>query len=139
MSPAQRSATVHDLIPLLYVDDVDRSVAFYRDHLGFDIVESWEPDGRLTWCRVERDGASVMLQTACPDEDGSAEERGRGVAFFFLCDDADAMYEEVTASGLQVDPPTVAFYGMKQLFVKDPDGYGLCFQNPTESYGSTAT
>jgi hypothetical protein len=39
------------------------------------------------------------------------------------------MHEELTARGLALAPPTVAYYGMKQLFVVDPDGYELCFEN----------
>ena len=70
-----------------------------------------------------------MLQQA-EDEDGSAEGRGRGVIFYFLCDDADAMYAELSSRGLQLDRPKVAYYGMKQLHVKDPDGFELCFQQP---------
>jgi uncharacterized glyoxalase superfamily protein PhnB len=40
----------------------------------------------------------------------------------------DAAYEELRDKGVAVKPPTVARYGMKQLSLRDPDGYGLCFQ-----------
>ena len=35
--------------------------------------------------------------------------------------------------GLNVNEPKVAPYGMRQLWFKDPDGYGLCFQWPVEA------
>lgn len=120
---------IQELVPLLFVDDVTRSVAFYRDLLGFELTQKWEPEGTLSWCRLERERAALMLQRACPDEDGTAEERCRGVGFFFLCEDAQDMYDELVAKGLDLEPPQVAFYGMNQLFLKDPDGYDLCFQN----------
>lgn len=122
------AAAIHDLVPLLFVEDIARSVGFYRDQLGFTMTEKWEPGGKLGWCRLARGGATLMLQQAC-EEDSPAAGRGRGVGFFFLCDDADAIHIELCASGLLLDPPTVAFYGMKQLFLKDPDGYELCFQS----------
>jgi uncharacterized glyoxalase superfamily protein PhnB len=125
------TAAVRELVPLLFVEDITRSVAFYRDRLGFEMTGAWEPEGRLAWCRLQRGGSWLMLQQAC-DEDGPAEVRRRGVGFYFTCDDADALFAEFTARGLTLAPPTVAFYGMKQLFLKDPDGYELCFQNPTE-------
>ncbi len=125
------TTAVHELVPLLFVEDIARSVAFYRDRLCFDMTGAWEPEGRLAWCRLQRGGSSLMLQQAC-DEDGPPEGRGRGVGFFFTCDDAEALFAEFTARGVDVAPPTVAFYGMKQLFVKDPDGYELCFQNPVD-------
>jgi uncharacterized glyoxalase superfamily protein PhnB len=132
MHVTQSAAAVAELVPLLFVDDAARSAAFYRDTLGFEMTGSWEPGGKLTWCRMRRGGAVLMLQQACLEEDGPAEGRGRGVEFFFTCDDADAVYAELTANGLKLHKPTVAFYGMKQLFLKDPDGYHLCFQNPVE-------
>jgi hypothetical protein len=60
------------------------------DKLGFTIQGRWEPDGRLAWCMLRRDGSAVMLQQAC-DEDGPAGERGRGIIFYFTSDDVDMM------------------------------------------------
>lgn len=129
------SAVISELVPLLYVDDVELSVAFYRDRLGFRLALAWEPEGQLTWCRLERDGAAVMLQQAC-EEDVPADQRGRGVGFFFNCDDAETLYRQLTARGLSVAPPQLAFYGMNQVFVTDPDGYELCFQSVHQTDGN---
>tara|TARA_R110000850_G_scaffold22210_41_gene65322 strand:+ start:4473 stop:4862 length:390 start_codon:yes stop_codon:yes gene_type:complete len=120
---------VQELVPLLFVEDIDDSIEFYTDKLGFEVSLKWEPEGKVLWCRMGRGSAALMLQPACPDEDGVREERIKGVGFFFLCDDAQAMYDEFSANGLNLEPPQVAFYGMNQLFLKDPDGYELCFQN----------
>jgi len=128
MSTLERANTVHNLTPLISVADIEQSVAFYCDSLGFQLSDRWAPEGRLAWCRVERGGSAVMLQQAC-DEKATVTDRGRGVEFFFLCDDADALHAEFRARGLDVKPPKIAFYGMNQLFIKDPDGYELCFQN----------
>ena len=131
MPPLERATRIDNLTPLMFVEDVDKSVSFYRDILGFHVTEKWEPHNKLAWCRLERGGSAVMLEQAC-DEDGPAEGRGRGVGFFFLCDDACVMHAELRAHGVEVDPPKIAFYGMNQLFLKDPDGYELCFQNPAD-------
>jgi uncharacterized glyoxalase superfamily protein PhnB len=128
MSTLQRTAAIREIVPLLFVDNIEKSVAFYCDSLGFTMTSSWRPDDKLAWCRLERGGSAIMLQQAC-DEDGPPSGRGRGVEFFFLCDDADVIYREFREGGLPVEPPKVAFYAMNQVFVKDPDGYALCFQN----------
>jgi uncharacterized glyoxalase superfamily protein PhnB len=47
---------------------------------------------------------------------------------FFGCPDVDGAYEELRDKGVAVKAPKVAPYGMKQMSVQDPDGYGLCFQ-----------
>jgi len=83
----------------------------------------------MFWCSMERGGSAIMLQQA-EEEDGPAEGRGRGVSFYFICDDADAIHAELTSRGLQLSPPTIAYYGMKQVVVPEPDGYYLCFESP---------
>ena len=131
MPLTQSTGTVRELVPLLFVQDIERSMDFYRDGLGFEVASKWEPGGKLAWCRLQRDGSAVMLQQAC-EEDGPAEGRGRGIGFFFICDDAGTIHAELSGRGVHLAPPQVAFYGMKQVFVKDPDGYELCFESPIE-------
>jgi uncharacterized glyoxalase superfamily protein PhnB len=121
---------IRELVPLLFVEDAARSADFYRERLGFALAQSWAPEGTLAWCRLVRDGAAVMLQQACPEDDGPAEGWGRGVVFYFNCDDAAAMHADLASRGLSIAPPQAAFYGMNQVRVRDPDGYELCFQSP---------
>jgi len=123
---------VQQTVPLLIVSDIDSSRDFYRDGLAFEIRETWEPDGKLAWCWLARDGAALMLQQACA-EDPPADMRGKGVVFYFLCEDAAAFYREVAARGVQATEPAIAFYGMNQTFISDPDGYQLCFENRTSA------
>jgi uncharacterized glyoxalase superfamily protein PhnB len=129
MTSTGKSAAVRQLKPLLAVSDIQRSIEFYRDRLGFSLTGQAENEGKIFWCSMERGDSAIMLQQA-EDEDGPAEGRGRGVSFYLICDDADAIYAELTARGLQLNPPTVAYYGMKQVVVPEPDGYYLCFESP---------
>ena len=122
------ATAVQTLVPLLVVEDIARSVEFYCEKLAFTMTANWEPEGKLQWCRLERDGAALMLQQAC-DEDGVPPGCGRGVHFYFTCLDANAEYSRLADCGVSLNPPNLAFYGMNQLYLKDPDGYELCFQN----------
>ena len=131
MPVAHRTTGIRELAPLLFVQDIARSVAFYQQ-LGFKLAGTWEPDGKLAWCRLERTGSAVMLQQA-EEEDGPAEGRGRGVGLFFTCDDVDALHGEFVSADVKIAPPQVAFYGMKQIFLKDPDGYDLCFESAADA------
>jgi glyoxylase I family protein len=132
MTLTERVAVVRQLWPLLAVEDIDRSVEFYRDRLGFAVVGRAESDGKLFWCRLERGGSSLMLQQA-EAEDGPPGARGRGVCLYFVCDDAGALHAEFSARGVRLEPPSQAYYGMNQLFVPEPDGYSICFESPTEN------
>ena len=134
MKAEVRTARIHEVCPLLAVSNIDRSVEFYTERLGFRVAtEARDDANKLFWCRLERDGAALMLGTADDDEDGQPGERGRGVCLYFICDEADAIHAEFTSRGLTLNAPAVAYYGMKQLFVPEPDGYLICFESPTNT------
>ncbi len=131
MSSDAKTASIRETWPLLFVQDIARSLDFYRDRLGFEVVHEAQNDGQVFWCRLKRDHSSLMLQQAEP-EDGEPQGRGRGVVLYFVCDDADAMHADLTARGLDLPEPETAYYGMRQVSVVDPDGYDLCFESPVD-------
>ena len=126
------------LAPLLQVYDMPTAVQFYRDKLGFEVVTTSPPLGgedRFHWCLLRLGNDELMLNTAYEfddqrppraDHDGA---RGHSdTCLFISCPDIDAAYNQLLERGVAVKPPTVAPYGMKQLYLMDPDGFGLCFQ-----------
>jgi uncharacterized glyoxalase superfamily protein PhnB len=128
MVTPEKVSVIETLWPLLAVDDLPVSLSFWQDRLGFALVGQADSDGQMFWCRLQRGGSSIMLQTA-DKETGPAQGRGRGICLYFACDDVDALYNEVCARGLRIKPPTVAGYGMRQLFVPEPNGYLVCFES----------
>lgn len=129
---------VQGLAPLLSVFDMPRAIRFYRDLLGFKVTAtspplSADPD-HVNWSMLELSGTVLMLNTAYDPEDQPASpDAGRwtghpDTCIFFDCPDVDGAYRFLHTQGLEVQPPKVAPYGMKQLYLTDPDGYGLCFQ-----------
>jgi catechol 2,3-dioxygenase-like lactoylglutathione lyase family enzyme len=126
------------MCPLLQVFDMPTALAFYRDVLGFSIVDA-APAGasgdEYGWAWLRRDDVELMLNTAYdpdvtrPPLPDAARVAGHGDTILFIgAPDVDAVCRHLQSSGIDVNPPTVAHYGMKQLFVRDPDGFGLCFQ-----------
>jgi len=77
-----------------------------------------------------------MLNTAyeAPDRPATADSvrvaAHADTTLYFSCPDVDAAYAHFRARGFDVREPAVAPYGMQQLYVRDPDGYALCFQWP---------
>jgi glyoxylase I family protein len=47
---------------------------------------------------------------------------------FIGAPDVDSVYAYLQSKGISVDKPVITHYGMEQLSLKDPDGYGICFQ-----------
>ena len=121
---------VRATVPLVRVADIERSLAFYCDQLGFTLRGRWDPDGKLAWCLLAMEGAQLMLQQAGPQHADGLAQSGGDIELFFVCEDVDALRERFLGRGVDAPPPTVAFYGMRQLTVADPDGRSLCFEHP---------
>jgi glyoxylase I family protein len=133
------SIDIRGMAPLIYVFDMPKSLAFYRDVLGFKLVTTSAPEGsHFDWCMLEYHGGQFMLNTAYdrsrrpPNPDAARTAAHRDTCFYFACPDPDAAYEHVRAKNIAAKPPEVSFYGMKQLYIKDPDGYELCFRRPSK-------
>ena len=129
---------VESAAPLFQVFDMRRSVAFYRDVLGFEVIAtspSRGPDD-FDWGLLRLEGIELMLNTAYekderpPEPDPSRVTAHADTALFFACRDVDAAYAYLRAQGVSVEPPAIAQYGMKQLHFTDPDGYAICLQWP---------
>jgi catechol 2,3-dioxygenase-like lactoylglutathione lyase family enzyme len=124
------------MCPLLQVLDMERSLAFYRDVLGFEVVRSAPPGDACDWCLLRRGGIEVMLNTqyerpARPPGPDPARVAGHGdTTLFFACPDLDAAWAHLRTHGVEAGPPVTRDYGMRQLGFRDPDGYGLCLQWP---------
>jgi catechol 2,3-dioxygenase-like lactoylglutathione lyase family enzyme len=129
---------IRGLVPLVQVFDMPTSLRFYRDVLGFEVANTSGPGDDCGWALLKRGGAELMLNTAYDsDERPASPEPARvashsDTALYFGCPDVDGAYVHLRDKGLDVKAPAVAYYGMKQLYVKDPDGYELCFQWPAK-------
>ena len=119
------------LMPLLEVFDMPASLAFYRDVLGFEVVQSAGVD----WAMLRLGGAGLMLNTRYEAHERPAiPERGRvaghaDAELFVDCPDVDGAYEYLRSKGVGVERPILTGYGGKQLWVSDPDGFRLCFHS----------
>src|SRR5262245_55976139 len=125
---------VERLCPLLQVFDMKTSLAFYCGVLGFELVASAPSNDAPDWVLLRLGTTDLMLnpayeaddRPATPDPDRVAAHRDIGL--FFGSRDVDGVYAHLQAKGVQCEKPKIQHYGMKQLYVDDPDGYVLCFQ-----------
>lgn len=129
--------------PLLSVFDMPASMKFYCEGLGFEIVSTdGKPAPLLDWVLLRLNGSELMLNTAYdhaqrpPTPDPARIAAHRDVGIYFACPDVDAAYAHLRAIGIHVNQPKIAPYGMKQLYLTDPDGYVLCFQWPEKVQAS---
>src|SRR5450759_5029659 len=98
------AANVTSVAPMLLVTNMEKSVAYYVNGLGFTIINTWMPDGNLRWCWMELGAAALMLQQLRPsdrDQMGMNPTMGAGAALYFQCQDAVVIYRQAIAQGLE--------------------------------------
>jgi catechol 2,3-dioxygenase-like lactoylglutathione lyase family enzyme len=121
---------IRQAVPFFIVRDMEVSLKFYTEKLGFKLTNQWTPRGKIEWCWLEREGVSLMLQES---REAKFEEslKGNGVSICFQCADALALYHEFAQKGVEIKEPFVG-NNMWVVNFKDPDGYILDFESPTD-------
>jgi lactoylglutathione lyase len=127
---ATSTANVQQAVPFLMVSNIETSLRFYIDGLGFQRTNQWIVDNKIRWCWLQLGGAALMLQEYRPEKI-PANKRGEGVSVCFQCKDALAIYHETLARGLKPKTPFVG-NGLWVTAFTDPDGYTLDFESPTD-------
>ena len=125
---------IRQAVPFFNVKDIEASLRFYVEGLGFTITRQWTPGGRIRWCWLERDGVAIMLQEYWKDgQPGGGPEGvlGQGISICFVCGDAIAVYHDAEARGLNPSRPFVG-NNLWVTSLTDPDGYHLDFESPTD-------
>jgi len=125
---------VKQAIPFFRVSNIDVSVRYYIDGLGFRMTNNWTVDGKLRWCSIELGGAALMLQEFPKEGHDSWVPQGKvgeGVSISFKCKDAITIYRQAVANGLKASRPFVG-NALWCTELKDPDGYRLSFESPTD-------
>jgi uncharacterized glyoxalase superfamily protein PhnB len=122
---------VEKAVPFFMISNMETSLRFYTDGLGFTMTNKWIDHGKLRWCWLELGGAAIMLQEFRPDSHLSTAKLGEGVSICFQCKDALTVYHEALAHGLQPHRPFVG-NSMWVTLIFDPDGYKLDFESPTD-------
>jgi catechol 2,3-dioxygenase-like lactoylglutathione lyase family enzyme len=134
-SATKTEANVKQAAPFFWVHDIDASLRFYVDGLGFTVTTRWVDDGKLRWCWLELGEAAIMLQEfwRSGQHTNMPEGRvGRGVSIYFICEDAVSLWRELVARGVAAKRPFVG-NRMWVMQVADPDGYDLLFESPTDA------
>ena len=127
----QTATNVKQAVPFFMVSNIEASLRYYVDGLGFRMTNKWIDQGKLRWCWLQLDGAALMLQEYGKDK-VFAGKLGEGVSICFQCADALKIYREVTSRGIQAKRPFVG-NAMWVTILTDPDGYKLDFESPTDA------
>jgi lactoylglutathione lyase len=137
------SVNVKQAVPFFGVTNMEASLRFYVEGLGFKMKRCWipdeadsqnhyKPDGRIRWCWLQLGEAAIMLQEFLPGSQPK-ETLGTGVNVCFQCEDALALYREFKSRGIQTRNRPSVGNRLWVVPVIDPDGYCMEFSSPTDA------
>lgn len=126
-------SSIKRVIPMLNVANLQRSLDFYRQVVGFepdvapDIIEQWK------WASIQAGGAQLMVCEAGgppqpePGSDSDPTHPRWPTIFYFYAENVEALYQHVKGLGYEVTPLEIKDYQMKEFSLRDPDGHLLSF------------
>jgi catechol 2,3-dioxygenase-like lactoylglutathione lyase family enzyme len=111
------------IVPMFHVPDVRRTIDWYRD-LGFDVTETYgDHAGGLSFAIVSFGAAEVFFSSG-----GSLSPRHRReVDLYAYIEDVDSFYERIKDRVEIVATPHNMFYGMREVIVRDLNGFWITF------------
>jgi catechol 2,3-dioxygenase-like lactoylglutathione lyase family enzyme len=128
------------LKPNLMTEDVNQSVRFYLDRLGFQFLAGYSiegntmsdeffPDTQLDWAMLGRDDTQVMFESrsSLGDEYAPFGELplGASATLYFEVDNLDQLQDGLGDGVERVLPERTTFYGMREVWIRDNNGYIL--------------
>lgn len=134
------SVNVKQAVPFFGVTNMEASLRFYVDGLGFKLKRQWIPerdehypaDGKIRWCWLELGEAAIMLQEFLPEQ-LPMETLGTGTSVSLMCEDALALYREFKSRGIETRQRPFVGNRLWVVPLADPDGYRMEFASPTDA------
>ena len=125
-------ATFTGLGTNLVVKDMAKSLAFYRDTLGFSVTSALPAAAPHVFAWLQRGGVHVFLNDqATVQKDPVMAKRYKpgpgGIAMFVLMTGIDQLYGAIKGKATVTEPIETKAYGSREFTISDPDGYVLTF------------
>lgn len=126
-----------DLVPMLMCADVQASIRFYTDTLGFTVTGRDDDVGASGFAALANGKARLMLASGtyvptAQKVDGQYPQSN----YYFYVEDAQALRQAVADRGWQATECVKRFYGLLEFEVVDPDGHILLFGEDLEKPGA---
>lgn len=116
-------------------DDVEASMKFYVDGLGFHVKQRWESEGKLLGVELVAGPCMIGLSQ---DDWAKGRNRTKGVGLSIYAESTqgvDKLAERLRASGFEFEGPTTTEWGWRQVSAKDPDGFRVIVYDETKKAG----
>ena len=109
---------------MIYVKDVTRALGFYRDLLGFKLIEDFRYDGVPVYARLRAPGGDGTI--ALHQAGASASIASEGVRLYFEVANLDDFCRSLVRKGFYITQmPRMMEWGWRHAYLNDPDGHEI--------------
>lgn len=119
---------LNSLIPLVDVNNVEESIQFYEDALGFSIEDKLVWNGAIEWALLRSGPVRIMLSSGGEPHEDTYVVPKNGV-FFIYPDDIQHLYDSLQHKGFETSALQAGQRGAREFYLQDPDGYVLWFSH----------
>jgi len=128
------SLRLRSVMPMLTVNDVQASMAWYRDVLGFIVVEEYKMDGEVRGARLRAGTVEILINQ---DDFAKGRDRKKGVGLRLYCMTAQEIDQLAAAirerGGTLTQEPQDQSWGARDFAIVDPDGFNISISTGVES------
>ena len=118
------------LTPVLIVEEIEKSLPFWMERLGFAKTVEVPEGPRLGFVILVKDGAELMLQTResiRKDAPATLPPEGAGItSLFVVVEDFDDLLKRIEGCEI-ILPERTTWYGMREIAVREPSGHTVVF------------
>jgi len=124
------------LTPNVMVEDVEKTIVFYRDVLGFETLTTVPGDNETAFAIMQRDNVEVMFQSRKSLSENVPALTGASIGasqtFYIEVSGVDSLYRQVQGKAEIVVDMHDTFYGTREFYFRDVNGYILSFSEPRQ-------
>ncbi len=125
---------LRSVMPMLTVNDIQASIAWYRDVLGFILVEEYKMEGEVRGARLRAGTVEILINQ---DDFAKGRDRKKGVGLRLYCMTAQEIDQLAAAirerGGTLAQEPQDQPWGARDFAIADPDGFNISISTGVQS------
>ena len=122
--------SVESCIPVIPSADLEKSLHFWVDGLGFSMSSEMRKEGKLVFCLLQKDGLWFMLNRRAGTSATPMDYEG--IRLYWAPADLHQTRERLKSLGYRVSEIVQREYGQAEFTLRDDDGYSHCFGVPAQ-------
>jgi len=124
------------LEPMIYVSDIEASIKFYTEILGFNVIEYYPDNRNPSWVAIQIGEQRFAMGNMFKNINHKYHRNGingSGVYFYIIVDNIEEVYQRLKSSVYIIEKLEKKPWGNTEFAINDPDGYLISFSDSNKS------